>query len=75
MQETFKKVTQYLCEDPETTQPEEFFAMIARFGKGLNNAFQQSQMAAVNAEKLKKREEARQIRLNALNKAVTRDNM
>jgi len=73
MEELFKKAVTYLGEDPKTTQPEEFFGMINQFIRSINDAVKQNEFAIKNAEKLKKREEARQNRLHALNRSMAKE--
>jgi len=72
-QELFKKATTYLCEDPQSAKPEEFFAMIQSFLFTLNEAIRRNDVQSKNAEKLKKMEEARIKRLKKIGKSITRE--
>eukprot|EP01114_Cavostelium_apophysatum_P015134 TRINITY_DN4063_c0_g1_i1.p1 TRINITY_DN4063_c0_g1~~TRINITY_DN4063_c0_g1_i1.p1 ORF type:complete len:914 (+),score=272.33 TRINITY_DN4063_c0_g1_i1:72-2813(+) len=72
-EEVVKKAMEYLCEDSQTTQPEDFFASVHQLVRSFNDAANRNEAALKNAEKAKKQEEARLNRLHALNKSVAKE--
>jgi len=66
MQEAYKTAVEYLGEDTQTTQPEDFFGVLYQFTLALQEAKKQNDMAVINDEKLKRREEAKQKRQNEM---------
>jgi len=62
MCDAYKTAVEYLGEDVQTSQPEEFFGVLYQFTLALQEAKKQNDMAVVNDEKLKRREEAKQKR-------------
>eukprot|EP01119_Soliformovum_irregulare_P012880 TRINITY_DN336_c0_g1_i1.p1 TRINITY_DN336_c0_g1~~TRINITY_DN336_c0_g1_i1.p1 ORF type:complete len:1157 (-),score=445.88 TRINITY_DN336_c0_g1_i1:34-3504(-) len=66
MEEKFTSVVKFFGEDPKSAQPDEFFGTVLTFLNALQEAVKQNQLAILNADKNKKREEARQKRQNEL---------
>jgi hypothetical protein len=59
MQDKYNTVVTLYGEDPKTMQPEEFFNYFVNFVKCIDDAFKANEQAVLNAEKNKRREEAK----------------
>jgi len=62
MEDKYKDTVTFFGEDAKQMQPEEFFGTIVRFSQAVQEAKKQNELAAVNEEKTKRREEAKQKR-------------
>jgi len=58
-QQKYSEAAAFFGEDPSTTPSEEFFPLLSQFIMALDDAVKQNVLAAANAEKAKKREEAK----------------
>jgi prefoldin subunit 5 len=59
MQDKYNSVVTLYGEDPKAMQPEEFFNYFVNFMKSIDDAVKANELAVVNAEKNKRREEAK----------------
>jgi len=67
-EEIYSSVAKFFGEDPKSMAPEEFFGGIFKFIVALDDAVKQNEMAIVNEEKSKRRDEAKQKRQQELDK-------
>jgi hypothetical protein len=75
MEDKYKEAVTFFGDDPKTMQPEEFFGVILRFAQSIQEAKKQNEQAAVNEEKMKRREDAkhkREAEMDAKKKAAAK---